>query len=74
MTTSSCFAPRAPDLYFNYIILSLKSAGDICRKYNIPHLLNNAYGVQVFEYAKMITKVSPSFFIETTRMQVQQRL
>ena len=36
-TTTSCFAPRAPD--------DLVSVGVMCREFNIPHIVNNAYGL-----------------------------
>jgi len=38
LTTSSCFAPRAPD--------RLNEVAKICKLKGIPHLINNAYGVQ----------------------------
>ncbi|XP_061921948.1 O-phosphoseryl-tRNA(Sec) selenium transferase [Entelurus aequoreus] len=37
-STTSCFAPRVPD--------RLEELATICAKYNIPHIVNNAYGVQ----------------------------
>ena len=37
-TTTSCFAPRTPD--------NLPEVGKICREFDIPHIVNNAYGVQ----------------------------
>jgi O-phospho-L-seryl-tRNASec:L-selenocysteinyl-tRNA synthase len=37
-TTSSCFAPRAYD--------KLSEVGALCKKYDVPHIVNNAYGVQ----------------------------
>ncbi|KAK2150264.1 hypothetical protein LSH36_415g02035 [Paralvinella palmiformis] len=37
-TTTSCFAPRVPD--------RLEEVAKICATHNIPHLVNNAYGVQ----------------------------
>ena len=39
LTTTSCFAPRAPD--------DLVGVGRICKSSDIPHVVNNAYGVQV---------------------------
>lgn len=36
LTTTSCFAPRASD--------SIDSIAALCTQYNIPHLVNNAYG------------------------------
>jgi O-phospho-L-seryl-tRNASec:L-selenocysteinyl-tRNA synthase len=38
MTTTSCFAPRGPD--------KLSDVAKLCTKYNLPHVINNAYGVQ----------------------------
>ncbi|CAH0382722.1 unnamed protein product [Bemisia tabaci] len=38
LSTTSCFAPRAAD--------SLEQIAVICSRYNIPHLVNNAYGLQ----------------------------
>ncbi|XP_054996736.1 O-phosphoseryl-tRNA(Sec) selenium transferase [Sorex araneus] len=37
-STTSCFAPRVPD--------RLEELSVICAKYGIPHIVNNAYGVQ----------------------------
>ncbi|KAJ8007793.1 hypothetical protein DPEC_G00097880 [Dallia pectoralis] len=37
-STTSCFAPRVPD--------RLEELAIICAKYDIPHVVNNAYGVQ----------------------------
>ncbi|KAF0984068.1 hypothetical protein FDP41_007983 [Naegleria fowleri] len=38
LSTTSCFAPRVPDNVFEI--------GKICHKYQIGHIVNNAYGVQ----------------------------
>ncbi|DAZ95164.1 TPA: hypothetical protein N0F65_012418 [Lagenidium giganteum] len=38
MTTTSCFAPRGYD--------QLEAVGQICRELDVPHVVNNAYGVQ----------------------------
>lgn len=38
LSTTSCFAPRAAD--------SLEQIAVLCSRYNIPHLVNNAYGLQ----------------------------
>ena len=38
LTTTSCFAPRATD--------SLEQIAGLCSRYNIPHLVNNSYGLQ----------------------------
>ena len=37
-TTSSCFAPRAPD--------KLADVAALCEAHGVPHLVNNAYGLQ----------------------------
>ncbi|XP_070587041.1 O-phosphoseryl-tRNA(Sec) selenium transferase-like isoform X2 [Erythrolamprus reginae] len=37
-STTSCFAPRVPD--------RLEELAEICAKYDVPHIVNNAYGVQ----------------------------
>ncbi|XP_077157618.1 O-phosphoseryl-tRNA(Sec) selenium transferase [Paroedura picta] len=37
-STTSCFAPRVPD--------RLEELAEICAKHDIPHIVNNAYGVQ----------------------------
>ncbi|KAI9138120.1 soluble liver antigen/liver pancreas antigen [Paraphysoderma sedebokerense] len=38
LSTSSCFAPRVPD--------DLPSISRLCRTLSIPHVVNNAYGIQ----------------------------
>eukprot|EP00759_Apiculatamorpha_spiralis_P014990 PhF_6_TR21690/c0_g1_i2/m.30972/K03341/SEPSECS; O-phospho-L-seryl-tRNASec:L-selenocysteinyl-tRNA synthase len=38
LTTTSCFAPRLPD--------DLVGVSRLCAKYNVPHVVNNAYGLQ----------------------------
>ncbi|KAH0616268.1 hypothetical protein JD844_027263 [Phrynosoma platyrhinos] len=42
-STTSCFAPRVPD---RYAVKRLEELAEMCAKYNIPHIVNNAYGVQ----------------------------
>ncbi|XP_067117514.1 O-phosphoseryl-tRNA(Sec) selenium transferase [Osmerus mordax] len=37
-STTSCFAPRVPD--------RIEELATMCTKYDIPHVVNNAYGVQ----------------------------
>ncbi|KAG1928040.1 O-phosphoseryl-tRNA(Sec) selenium transferase [Pimephales promelas] len=37
-STTSCFAPRVPD--------RLEELAVLCAKHNIPHIVNNAYGMQ----------------------------
>ncbi|KAM7534272.1 hypothetical protein Aperf_G00000114308 [Anoplocephala perfoliata] len=47
LTTTSCFSPRVPDRHLPYLYLRLPAITRLCRRYgNIPHLVNNAYGVQ----------------------------
>uniref|UniRef100_A0A183V3E4 O-phosphoseryl-tRNA(Sec) selenium transferase n=1 Tax=Toxocara canis TaxID=6265 RepID=A0A183V3E4_TOXCA len=41
MSTTSCFAPRGPD--------DLVAVGEICSRYSVKHLVNNAYGLQSAE-------------------------
>ncbi|KAI0980888.1 hypothetical protein GJ496_005028 [Pomphorhynchus laevis] len=50
VSTTSCFAPRVPD---DVIVIS-----KLCRKYEVAHLVNNAYGIQSKDIAKMIEKAS----------------
>ena len=38
ITTTSCFSPRIPD--------DIPEVARICKKYDIPHITNNAYGLQ----------------------------
>jgi len=38
LSNTSCFAPRSPD--------SLVKVALLCSKYKVPHVVNNAYGVQ----------------------------
>ncbi|ESN99143.1 hypothetical protein HELRODRAFT_107172 [Helobdella robusta] len=46
MTTTSCFAPRAPD--------RLEEVAALCKERNIPHLVNNAYGLQSSKLTHLI--------------------
>lgn len=41
-TTTSCFAPRAPD--------DLIGVAEICKEFDLPMLVNNAYGLQVQQF------------------------
>ncbi|KAL4231703.1 hypothetical protein ACF0H5_009279 [Mactra antiquata] len=50
MTTTSCFAPRTPD--------KLEEVGSICKKYNVPHLVNNAYGLQSSKCTHLIQQAA----------------
>jgi len=38
LTTTSCFAPRVSD--------SLEQVAVLCQRFSVPHLINNAYGLQ----------------------------
>ncbi|CAH8865377.1 unnamed protein product [Trichobilharzia szidati] len=46
LTTTNCFSPRAPD--------KLHAVTKLCLKYNVSHLINNAYGVQSPRCMRMI--------------------
>ncbi|KAK4883523.1 hypothetical protein RN001_006842 [Aquatica leii] len=46
ISTTSCFAPRIPD--------DIDDIGAVCKKYDIPHLVNNAYGLQSKRVMKKI--------------------
>jgi len=52
ISTTSCFAPRHPDSLIEISQLSLK--------YNIPHIVNNAYGLQSSKYMHLIETASRS--------------
>lgn len=41
VSTTSCFAPRAPD--------RIRDLAVLCKEADIFHVVNNAYGVQVGE-------------------------
>lgn len=47
LSTTSCFAPRAPD--------DVVSISKLCKKHGIPHIINNAYGVQSRKICERIT-------------------
>lgn len=49
LSTTSCFAPRTPD---NSIEIS-----KICKEYDIPHIINNAYGIQSSKSCHIINEV-----------------
>ncbi|XP_077598407.1 O-phosphoseryl-tRNA(Sec) selenium transferase isoform X2 [Stigmatopora nigra] len=49
-STTSCFAPRTPD--------RLEELAKMCAKWNIPHIVNNAYGVQSSKCMHLIQEVS----------------
>lgn len=48
ISTTSCFAPRQPDL--------IDEISKICKEYDICHLINNAYGIQSSSICKMINR------------------
>ncbi|GFH15597.1 sep-tRNA:Sec-tRNA synthase, partial [Haematococcus lacustris] len=47
VTTTSCFAPRASD--------DVVAVARLCASAGVPHLINNAYGVQSAELCRHIT-------------------
>lgn len=47
LTTTSCFAPRAPD--------DVVAVGKLCRQLNVAHVINNAYGIQSAAISSLIT-------------------
>ena len=50
VSTSSCFAPRSPD--------KIVEISNICKKYDVGHLINNAYGVQSSKTCSLIADAS----------------
>lgn len=46
VTTASCFAPRACD--------SLAEVAKLCKSLDVPHIINNAYGVQAAPIAREV--------------------
>lgn len=48
MTTTSCFAPRAPD--------DLPGVAQLCQEQDIPHVVNNAYGLQSSKCSHLINE------------------
>lgn len=50
LSTTSSFAPKHPD--------DVVEIGKLCKKYDIPHLVNNAYGIQCPVYLEAIEKAS----------------
>lgn len=54
LTTTSCFAPRASD--------SLEQVAVLCSRYNIPHLVNNAYGLQSSRIMHLIQEAARYVF------------
>lgn len=50
LSTTSCFAPRHPD--------NLREIASICQRHDIPHVVNNAYGVQSSKCMHIIEEAS----------------
>jgi O-phospho-L-seryl-tRNASec:L-selenocysteinyl-tRNA synthase len=48
ITTTSCFAPRVPDV--------VDSVAKLCSKKNVHHVINNAYGLQCAKTSKLINR------------------
>ncbi|EAR84373.1 O-phosphoseryl-tRNA(Sec) selenium transferase (macronuclear) [Tetrahymena thermophila SB210] len=46
LSTTSCFAPRIPD--------DIEKIAQLCAKYNIGHVVNNAYGLQCTKIANSV--------------------
>lgn len=47
VSTTSAFAPRGPD--------DIEALARLAAKHNVPHLINNAYGLQVPESMNLLT-------------------
>ena len=47
LTTTSCFAPRSPD--------DVVGVGKVCKRLEVPHIINNAYGIQSRDTCRLIT-------------------
>jgi O-phospho-L-seryl-tRNASec:L-selenocysteinyl-tRNA synthase len=47
ITTTSCFAPRSPD--------DVVGVAKLCKAIHVPHIINNAYGVQSKSMCNLIT-------------------
>ncbi len=48
LTTTSCFAPRVPD--------DVEAMARLCAERGVPHLVNNAYGVQCASIMKQLAR------------------
>jgi O-phospho-L-seryl-tRNASec:L-selenocysteinyl-tRNA synthase len=48
ISTTSCFAPRVPD--------KIDDIGKLCKEMNVPHVINNAYGLQCQTTCKLINR------------------
>lgn len=56
LSTTSCFAPRQPD--------NLIAIGELCAKYGVKHLVNNAYGLQSPECRNRIEEAGLAGYID----------
>ncbi|BFZ10051.1 hypothetical protein BsWGS_13090 [Bradybaena similaris] len=50
MSTTSCFTPRVPD--------RLEEIAAVCKEHDIPHLVNNAYGLQSTKCTHLIQQAA----------------
>ncbi|UYV60801.1 SEPSECS [Cordylochernes scorpioides] len=57
LSTTSCFAPRAPDDEV-CCVSSVVAIAKLCKKADVPHIINNAYGLQCPVIMGNIAKVS----------------
>lgn len=48
ITTTSCFAPRVPD--------AVDEVAKLCQKWNVHHVINNAYGLQCSKTSKLLNR------------------
>lgn len=48
LTTTSCFAPRCPD--------RVDAVALLCERHGVPHIVNNAYGLQCNRICKLINR------------------
>ncbi|RYG67495.1 O-phosphoseryl-tRNA(Sec) selenium transferase [archaeon] len=50
LSTTSCFAPRQPDL--------VDEIAKLCKQYEVGHVVNNAYGLQCARITKLLTRAT----------------
>ena len=48
LSTTSCFAPRVPD--------DIEKIAELCKKYSVFHVINNAYGLQCSKIANSVNQ------------------
>ncbi|KAJ3430399.1 soluble liver antigen/liver pancreas antigen [Anaeramoeba flamelloides] len=62
VSTTSCFSPRVPD--------RVVEVSKICKSNNVPHVINNAYGVQCSTTTSLITQATKQgrvdFIVQST--------